>query len=1184
MAEVAPANDETSRGFSTDGDMAQPLLRAQSNRLVTEKLEVDDLRRLLSERRTVSLLLRWARKTIPLYLEILFLVCTMYYIDVALDMRTLHIFWRDNDIQYLIVSVGAIIAANIYSLFDMLRNVPSDDPGAFVMLVGFLTPFFLHIAALTVISLRRGKKHPLLACAKLAEAALEAFVASLVQTYALLYKDLEQAEWAVIGTSILSSFLSIGFALMCFDRQDIGLDGVPGRLVGLDLKMVVVFMARVVEVASRISTIAVFCRVTRHELHVAVLDLPMPFSLLESMVFANGVFLLLCVDFLVFIVAIAISQSNNHALGRTLYAAPSTLCFMNPMLEKGNPCTVPAIFYYTWRLVEILLMGAVSYYMVGVRECHRKLSDDKVVVEFAAGTTLVWALLFPLIRYFLADHVLLTYSEDMMSSKPFNRSQALLRDELLNAEDFVEVAVGSSQMTASAKMLAIARQTLLESTSNLSATLERKERSKKHGKTREAASPQEMSPVGAEAEERDGDAEATIAPVDKSSQWWVYPWAERCVHEHERREARRGSTEEMFTSTLHIGINLIPRVVGPSDKWVSSVGKEKHLDFLKCLHTAMSTNTSVQQVAIEHLTTFLQILPDWRQWSNDDIDLKLQKQKWLIIALLGGRGWESQALSFYSSACDLHRALDIRVQHTDNDPHSAPEMSADNWESCARAQTRVLVNLWRCMPIAQMEKQNYIEEICSLYREDVEWQVMLQGAQFMLQHQSQQHEGHEWHNEELLNFCDVASQAINIDILPDGLSEEVKNIQTVITTSASKEIATLHASFEKHVKDQKLDSKVVNAEFNKLKKLLVDITEKKSKCFAWANDLQSDAKQKLKNATSKITRFIEAEKKRILQEKKDEAARRQEEEKKRKEEEKRRQEEEKKRKEADERRKEAEEQQQELEEELQHAEEVVEAKERQAKRALRAAKLHHKEMRMRLKRAKVRKSNGVVIQVSVQEGIEAFTEYLCGDDDEEFGERFEIALSNWLEVPKEGVSVEQDIVVNGAMIRSIEVENFAKSPALWTKLDEYKKGTKVLKASKDGLKLTVIEVQAGTSFTLKCEGNVGVLFDSDKVVDMMDDLEQQLGLPLEALGSSTSKDITGQMSVRALVSLSKLIKDQVNGELDVEPFSVAGLSCDLTVEEEEDDGLDDDASIAGLPRGLTGISEASESSYDSSDF
>ena len=66
-------------------------------------------------------------------------------------------------------------------------------------------------------------------------------------------------------------------------------------------------------------------------------------------------------DFLVLIVWIWASG------GDIAKAFLSVLCCMNPLLEKGNPFTVPVDLYYAMRLVEFLL-AAVGVYLLPNRQ------------------------------------------------------------------------------------------------------------------------------------------------------------------------------------------------------------------------------------------------------------------------------------------------------------------------------------------------------------------------------------------------------------------------------------------------------------------------------------------------------------------------------------------------------------------------------------------------------------------------------------------------------------------------------------------------------------------------------------------------------------------------------------------------------------------------------------------------
>merc|ERR1719379_1100733 len=109
--------------------------------------------------------------------------------------------------------------------------------------------------------------------------------------------------------------------------------------------MVLVFVLRCAEVSSRISSIAVFSVATRDNLSLLIMP---P----EGIVFGEplddwlrvglktGGPLLVALDMIVLLGITTIYQWQN--LENVKFAIPSFLCFMNPLLEKGTPVTIPS--------------------------------------------------------------------------------------------------------------------------------------------------------------------------------------------------------------------------------------------------------------------------------------------------------------------------------------------------------------------------------------------------------------------------------------------------------------------------------------------------------------------------------------------------------------------------------------------------------------------------------------------------------------------------------------------------------------------------------------------------------------------------------------------------------------------------------------------------------------------------
>merc|ERR1712048_539146 len=137
--------------------------------------------------------------------------------------------------------------------------------------------------------------------------------------------------------------------------------------------------------------------------------------------------------------------------------------------------------------------------------------------------------------------------------------------------------------------------------------------------------------------------------------------AEDQIKDHDERKRQHAETDEVFSRLLTIGANLLPQNIGLEGQWRSSIGKERHLSILRCLRTALGKR-SVQETALSQIDELIEVLPSWGQWRNEEIDLVLHKEKFLLLEHVGTRGWESQGIKFSKDALKLHKALDTQVR------------------------------------------------------------------------------------------------------------------------------------------------------------------------------------------------------------------------------------------------------------------------------------------------------------------------------------------------------------------------------------------------------------------------------------------------------------------------------------------------------------------------------------------
>lgn len=387
-----------------------------------------------------SQLFSWASKEVQPYLELVW-KCCIFYLDLALDVQAIVFFISCHEFQFGLVNLLGILLSNVYTFIDMRQAVETAGAQASEALTaGYLVPFNLHylyLTGVTCASWRREAplvkgKHPLLHCSRLAEALMEASISSLVQSYALAHHEISQktayfnfTQEQIVYFSLAFSFGNMGFALMGFDSAE-GLHHLPGTSRSYAVKLLVLVM-RVAEVSSRITSIALFSVCTRGLIPLEFADSwPQPLQFLcKSFLLTAGPCLVL-MDFLVLIVWIWASG------GDIAKAFLSVLCCMNPLLEKGNPFTVPVDLYYAMRLVEFLLAAVGVYCWVADTEpVVKALEGNLLLLRVCLVSTLLSVFLLPIVRY-LAEPALL--QEEILtewSAKPFLEPQKRLLKALI---------------------------------------------------------------------------------------------------------------------------------------------------------------------------------------------------------------------------------------------------------------------------------------------------------------------------------------------------------------------------------------------------------------------------------------------------------------------------------------------------------------------------------------------------------------------------------------------------------------------------------------------------------------------------------------------------------------------------------------------------------------------------------
>ncbi|CAE8610213.1 unnamed protein product, partial [Polarella glacialis] len=350
-------------------------------------------------------------------LEMVFLVCIIYYIDLALDINALLAFWDMQQYYFFGINLAAILIAWLITFYEII-NIGDHDFGISyteTVVLGVCYPLQLHILFLTYLCIKAGKKHPVIISAKFAEAAVEAVTSALVQLYSLVFCH-EALEFAtchihesrrfLLGLSVASSLVSIGAAFSVFDLRSYGVGGLPGGLTSaFSLAYWAVALFRVCEITSRLTSLAAFQLATRP--YGGWVCMGTDAFLMFSIIMFNG--------------------------GKAMYFVPSMFGMVNPMLERGGVVTAPHWQYYSIRLLELCVMAGSAVYMRG------GLSELMVLYDYDVGqmllmvcgttTTLMFALL-PVLRY-LARDTIAEYKDADWANAPFSDLQMMLRNKLI---------------------------------------------------------------------------------------------------------------------------------------------------------------------------------------------------------------------------------------------------------------------------------------------------------------------------------------------------------------------------------------------------------------------------------------------------------------------------------------------------------------------------------------------------------------------------------------------------------------------------------------------------------------------------------------------------------------------------------------------------------------------------------
>eukprot|EP00931_Biecheleriopsis_adriatica_P083312 TRINITY_DN5689_c0_g1_i1.p1 TRINITY_DN5689_c0_g1~~TRINITY_DN5689_c0_g1_i1.p1 ORF type:complete len:1859 (+),score=473.63 TRINITY_DN5689_c0_g1_i1:70-5577(+) len=404
----------------------------------TEEEELRELERLYRERgRGESLVLSsWRIRRVAFFVfDILVAMWLRYYLDLYLDVQAMKIFWLHGDKWFFLSNFSGIVLGLLWTAVEFYKILRDDGkdaadnglPGWQVLVVGLLIPLAgLHVTYLSILSLIMGVKHRFLFISTLAESVLESAVSAFVQTYAVVFSKLTLADKVDLYSSIALSFVSIGYAFSALDKYDGGelMVKVPGLCRGSSAKWWGVFIFRIAEVTSRATSLALFQCVWR------------PWGI-ATVMFADTV--------LVVTMAAIFQCARGQTYGRgggllirdnLVYALPSSICLMTPMLEKDSPMTLPPEIYYSVRVLELGGMAALMGWKLDwdIDAARELYTDDALIIASFVLSTAVMLLMCIVLRQFIAVRTLLEAPADMWHMRPFTVTQQVLRNRILGVE------------------------------------------------------------------------------------------------------------------------------------------------------------------------------------------------------------------------------------------------------------------------------------------------------------------------------------------------------------------------------------------------------------------------------------------------------------------------------------------------------------------------------------------------------------------------------------------------------------------------------------------------------------------------------------------------------------------------------------------------------------------------------
>lgn len=640
------------------------------------------------------------------------IICFLfYYADLALDIIMMRNFYRDGEYEFIFATLAGIFLGIVFTFGEMFfsTNPQKFDLADFnprvMLLVGFLLPVQLHVAYLCVFSTRNWRMHPLTVSSKFAEATIEGTVGAIVQTYYLIFQDFDKHpnELKTNYLSVLTSFLSLGWAFSAFDRRRHGLRGLAGVTEGFHLKGLLVFVFRFCEVVSRVASLGLFQLAVRNE---SFSDFSFGTRGMLSVIVADGVIMFLLTT---------VFQGANGTWENIQFFIPSMFVFMNPMLLSENAFTMPANVYFLVRFVELSGMMLAAWKLevfhgghgnfdhfdgnprnnlVSLAAFKAEFHNDNVIITACAVCTVLMFVLAFIIRVFLTEHVMLVDS-DMFTSHMFTNTEEQLCDSLLHVRNLKNSTSAKNCLDLHVKCSMLSQQ-----------AVDRLHRALQKGKHSEDS---KLEHGQAHRLEKQSSVVIMVGQtVDLEPMRWgvdLDAWLEEEYKDALVKYQDHASTAVRFVELLNLSYNLNRWLKAEDGFMLAEADSLKHLqrhrEVLALLNHVLRDDFATQAVLQDDsiMAMVLHLLPQWRRWNFEDgneieQNILLFQEKCSLYARVMQLGWRRH-MAFARMAHKFRDAFAARsVSELTSD--TFPMKDVQDW--LVRYQLHALVEAFRALP------------------------------------------------------------------------------------------------------------------------------------------------------------------------------------------------------------------------------------------------------------------------------------------------------------------------------------------------------------------------------------------------------------------------------------------------------------------------------------------------------